>query len=214
MTPLDLVQGPAQVPEPGVRLGRKRDHTRDPEILAATLDVLAETGYDGMTVDMVASRAKAGKATVYRRWSSKSELVIDAVACMKKLDPLNLADTGTLRGDLVAMIRPHSIEDGERKLRVMAGVVSLLSREPELAEAVEEAIVRPRAEAYRVLLHRAIDRGEISGDVDVDTLAMVVPGMVAQRVLLQRKPVDRAFLVSLIDGIILPAVGLRPPGAA
>ena len=68
------------------RLGRKRDHTRDPEILDAALDVLAETGYDGMTIDMVAARAKAGKATLYRRWPSKAELVIDAVACMKQGD--------------------------------------------------------------------------------------------------------------------------------
>src|SRR3954470_17199318 len=100
MTQLDTA-----VTEPA-KLGRKRDHTRDPEILEAALDVLAETGYDGMTIDMVAARAKAGKATVYRRWSSKAELVIDAVACMKRgdLDEANLPDTGTLRGDLVALI--------------------------------------------------------------------------------------------------------------
>ena len=99
MTQLDLAE---QKP----RLGRKRDHTRDPEILDAALDVLAETGYDGMTIDMVAARAKAGKATLYRRWASKSELVLDAVACMKSSD-VDLAsppDTGTLRGDLVALV--------------------------------------------------------------------------------------------------------------
>src|SRR3954467_7617569 len=104
------------------RLGRKRDHTRDTEILQAAIDVLAETGYDRMTVDMVAARAKAGKATVYRRWASKAELVVDAVACMKKVDVESTAlpDTGTLRGDLVAMMKPHTIIDAEKKLRVMA----------------------------------------------------------------------------------------------
>src|SRR3954468_4364669 len=105
------------------KLGRRRDHTRDAEILDAAIDVLAETGYDGMTVDMVAARAKAGKATLYRRWPSKPDLVLDAVACLKR-DDLNLAalpDTGSLRGDLVAMIRPPSIRDGERKLKIMAG---------------------------------------------------------------------------------------------
>src|SRR6186713_2049587 len=100
--------------EPALRPGRKRDHSRDPEILDAALAVLAETGYDGMTIDMVAARAKAGKATIYRRWPSKAELVIDAVACMKgnHFDPANLPDTGTLRGDLIALIKPHAIEDG------------------------------------------------------------------------------------------------------
>ena len=114
MTPLDLTDSmtattdtaPAPVPPP--RLGRRRDLSRDPEILEATLDVLAETGYDGMTIDMVAARAKAGKATVYRRWASKSELVFDAVACMKNadIDFDNLPDTGSLRGDLIAIHAP------------------------------------------------------------------------------------------------------------
>ncbi len=216
MTQLDLGQpdpGERTV-EPSPKLGRKRDHTRDPEILAAALEVLAETGYDGMTIDMVAARAKAGKATLYRRWASKGELVIDAVACMKKgdLDDAKLPDTGTLRGDLIAMIRPHSIEDGEKKLQIMAGLMSMLSRAPELAEAANAAIVEPRAAANRVLMRRAIDRGEISADCDVDTLSLITPSMAAYRVLILRKPVDRDFLISLIDGVLLPAVGLAHPG--
>ncbi|MFF1573644.1 TetR/AcrR family transcriptional regulator [Leifsonia sp. NPDC058292] len=193
------------------KLGRKRDHTRDPEILQAAIDVLAETGYDGMTIDMVAARAKAGKATVYRRWASKADLVIDAVACMKKadVDPDALPNTGTLRGDLVAMIKPHRIEDGERKLQIMAGLMSMLAKEPGLAEAVNAAIVEPRASVNRLFMKRAIERGEITADCDIDTLAQITPSMVAYRVLVLRKPVDRAFLISLIDGVLLPAVGLR-----
>jgi AcrR family transcriptional regulator len=207
MTQLDTA-APAGADAP--KLGRKRDHTRDGEILQAAVDVLAETGYDGMTIDMVAARAKAGKATVYRRWSSKADLVIDAVACMKSadVDQATLPDTGTLRGDLVAMIKPHRIEDGERKLRVMAGLMSMLATEPGLSDAVNDAIVEPRASVNRLFMRRAIERGEIAADTDVDTLALVTPSMVSYRVLMQRKPVDRAFLISLIDGVLLPAVGL------
>jgi AcrR family transcriptional regulator len=196
--------------EPAPRLGRKRDHTRDPEILEAAIEVLAETGYDGMTMDLVATRAKAGKATVYRRWSSKAELVLEAVSCMKSgdIDYDHLPDTGTLRGDLLAMIKPHSIEDAKRKLEVMAGVISMLSRAPELADAANAALVEPRAKANRILFQRAIDRGEISADCDVETLSLISPSMASYRVLILRKPVDRAFLLSLIDGVILPAVGL------
>jgi AcrR family transcriptional regulator len=192
------------------KLGRKRDHTRDAEILDAALEVLAETGYDGMTIDMVAARAKAGKATVYRRWASKGELVIDAVACMKNLDIDfdNLPDTGSLRGDLIAQIKPHSIDDGEKKLRVMAGLMSMLSRTPELALAANSAIIEPRARVNRILLGRAIDRGEIPATTDVDTIALISPSMASYRVLVLRKPVDREFLISIIDGVILPAVGL------
>jgi AcrR family transcriptional regulator len=204
------LDAPTTTAEPSSRPGRKRDHTRDPEILDAALAVLAETGYDGMTIEMVATRAKAGKATIYRRWPSKNELVIDAVACMK--GPVNdldaLPDTGTLRGDLVAMIKPHNIQEGQRKLKVMAGLISMLVRAPELAAAANSAIVEPRAAANRTLMRRAVERGEISADCDIETLSLVAPSMAAYRVLILRQPVDRAFLISLIDGVILPAVGL------
>ena len=193
------------------RLGRKRDHTRDPEILDAALEILAEVGYDGMTIDMVAARAKAGKATLYRRWSSKGELVIDAVACMKKVDLAreSLPDTGSLRGDLVAMIRPHSIEEGERKIQIMAGLMSMLSRAPELVESAAEAIIAPRLEVNRLFLRRAIDRGEIRADIDIDMIAMVGPSMTTNRVLVERKTIDPEFALRMIDEVILPAVGLN-----
>lgn len=209
MTQLDPAERTVEQPP---KPGRKRNHARDPEILAAALEVLAETGYDAMTIDQVAARARAGKATLYRRWPSKADLVLDAVTCMKKsdLDQAHLPDTGTLRGDLVAMIKPHAIEDGERKLRVMAGLVSMLSRAPELADAIHAAIVEPRAAANRILMRRAADRGEIPADCDVETLSLITPSMAAYRVLVLKKPVDRAFLLSLIDGVLLPAVGLRP----
>ena len=204
---LDLADETVEAP----KLGRKRDHTRDPEILEAALDVLAETGYDGMTIDMVAARAKAGKATVYRRWASKGELVIDAVACMKQgdIDFGQLPDTGTRRGDLLAMMKPPTIQNADRKLNVMAGLVSMLSRSPELAEAARVAIVEPRASASRFLMHRAVERGEISPDCDIELIAMISPSMAAHQVLMLRKPVDRAFMIRVLDEVVLPALGLR-----
>ncbi len=206
MTQTDLSELPA-------KLGRKRDPTRDQEILDATLDVLAETGYEGMTIDMVAARAKAGKATVYRRWTSKPDLVLDAVACMKsgEVDLAALPDTGSLRGDLVAMIRPPSIRDGERKLKIMAGIVSMISRAPELAEAAREALIEPRAAANRVFFQRAVDRGEIPADSDIEKLCMIGPALVAYRVLMLRTPIDREFLIDNIDRVILPSAGVRRP---
>jgi AcrR family transcriptional regulator len=192
------------------KLGRKRDLSRDPEILDAALEVLAETGYDGMTIDMVATKAKAGKATLYRRWASKAELVIDAVACMKRDDlaPDMLPDTGSLRGDLVAMIRPHTIEESERKLRVMAGVMSLIANNPDLADAVREALVEPRLAVNRMFLQRAVDRGEIPADTNIETVAVIAQSMVAYRTLMLRQPIDPTFMLSIIDRVVLPAVGL------
>jgi AcrR family transcriptional regulator len=201
------VDADLEVPVDTPRLGRKRDHTRDAEILAAAIDVLADAGFDGMTIDMVAARAKAGKATIYRRWPSKAALVLDAVARMKagELDQEHLPDTGTLRGDLVAMIGPRSIEEGERKLRIMGGLFDMIANSPELADAVHEAIIAPRTAVNRLFLQRAIERGEISPDCDVDTLSVLGPAMAAFRVLVQKEPVDAEYLVSLIDGVLLPA---------
>lgn len=215
MLVVTTAQDPASASAPETdapRLGRKRDHSRDAEIQRCAVEVLGEVGYEGMTVEMVAARAKAGKATVYRRWASKEELVIDSVACMKRGDAesIPLPDTGTLRGDLVGMIRPHSIEDNDKKMRVMGGLMSLLSRNPELSDAVNEAIVEPRAKINRHLFERAIARGEIAAGCDLDTLSMISPSMVAYRTLVMKKPVDRDYLVSIIDGVILPAVGLHP----
>jgi AcrR family transcriptional regulator len=203
MTQLDAVESKP-------KLGRKRDHTRDPEILEAALDVLAETGYDGMTIDMVAARAKAGKATLYRRWSSKGELVIEAVACMKSIDLDSLPDTGSLRGDFVAMIRPHSIEDSQRKLKIMTGLLSMLSKDPELADTALASIIEPRVAANRIFLRRAVDRGEIPATTDIDAIALVSQAMATYRVMILRKPVDREFILSTLDGIVMPAVGLAP----
>jgi AcrR family transcriptional regulator len=193
-----------------VKPGRKRDHTRDQEILDAALAVLAETGYECMTVDMVAARAKAGKATVYRRWPSKAELVIDAIACMKRkgVELDDLPDTGTLRGDLVAMMKPPTVEDSEKKVQVMAGVASMLSRDPGMADALRKAMIEPRAEVNRVFFRRAIARGEIPADVNIELLATIGTSMVMYRTMLLRKPVDSEFLLSIIDDLVLPASGL------
>ncbi len=223
MTQHDPVQGVALLgdapseAESGqpARLGRKRDHTRDAAILDAALAVLAEIGYDAMTMDMVAAQAKAGKATVYRRWPSKAELVLDAVARMKRsaVDLDRLPDTGTLRGDLVALIKPQSLEEGARTLRVMAGLASLLAHDQTFAEAVNAAIIEPWAAAHRALMQRAVDCGEIPAAADIETIAHVAPSMAAYRVLIQRKPFDRDFLVTLIDVLLLPALRAAPVAA-
>jgi AcrR family transcriptional regulator len=200
----------SDIPAPAHKLGRKRDLTRDPEIMDAALEVLSEEGYDGMTMEMVANRAKAGKATVYRRWASKADLVIDSIACIKNadIDFDNLPDTGTLRGDMIAMMRPHSIKDGENKMKIMAGLVSMIARNPDLADTAMLAMVEPRAKVNRIFFQRAIERGEIKPTVDVERLSTISSAMAFHRTLIMRKPIDREFLLSIIDGVILPAAGL------
>lgn len=192
-------------------VGRKMDRSRDSDILSATLDVLADEGYERMTMDAVAERAKAGKATIYRRWSSKAALLLDAVAYMKRTQVEQLAtpDTGSLRGDLLALYKPLSAKERERRMRIMAGLSSLLAQEEKLVEAGMNALVEPWANAYRFLIQRAVERGEVAKPADLETLVRVVPSMAVYRTLIQRKAFDREFLLSMVDGVVLPALGLK-----
>ncbi len=86
----------------------------------------------------------------------------------------------------------------------------MLSRSPELADAAQAALVAPRLAVNRMLMQRAVDRGEVPADRDIDTIASVSSAMVSYRTLMERKPVTREYLISLIDGVILPALGVTP----
>ena len=192
------------------RLGRPRDVTRDAEILQAARDELAEHGYERMTMAAVAARAGAGKATVYRRWASKAELVIDAVACTADaaLTIDRVPDTGSLDGDLRAMRSLKHHDEGV--WLAMAGLVSELPHAPELASVVHDRLVRPRVGLVRALLERAFLRGELMPGVNLDLLASVPSAMIAYRLLVSGEPLDTDFLVRLSDEIFLPlAIGGR-----
>ena len=143
--PIDVEAGTDTAARASITVGRKRDASRDAAILDAAISILAEVGYDGMTMDMVAVRAKAGKATVYRRWATKADMVLEAVARMKReqVDLDNLPDTGNLRDDLLALFRPQPMEETERKLRAMAGMAALLTQHPALADTAHGRPRRP-----------------------------------------------------------------------
>lgn len=194
------------------RMGRKRDPSRSEDILDAALEVLFDVGYDGLTVDLVAARAKAGKGTLYRRWDSKEALVLEAIAHLKRtqIDAISLPDTGTLRSDLLALFKPEPAELAARKLKILGGVSSMLSRYPELGDSVNQVMAEPWTEIYGALMKRARDRGEIPASADIATLSAIVPSMAAYRALILRKPFDRKFLISMIDGVLMPALGILP----
>lgn len=190
--------------------GRKRDPSLDGLILDAAIDLLAEVGFDRMTVDMIASRAHAGKATVYRRWVSKEALVLDAVDRLKHdlVDLDGLPDTGSLRADMLALFERNAAGETERKLRAVTGLAALLPLEPALSIAASDAIIGPWTKANRMLIERAIARGEVHTDVPIETLASILPSLGCFRVLVERKPFDRKFLLTMTDLVLLPALGI------
>ena len=192
-------------------LGRRRDESRDPEILRAALDVLTETGYERMTMDAVAARAKTGKATIYRRWASKAQLVVDAIASAgQKGITADLPDTGSLRGDLLALAATGSTKENRKKLQLMAGLISALPHHPDLASIVQDQLVAPRTAQMRDLFERAAARGEITPGRNLDTLALVAPAMTVYWLMIVNKPLDRAFYAVLVDQILLPMATGKP----
>ncbi|WP_231503707.1 TetR-like C-terminal domain-containing protein [Paenibacillus sp. 1-18] len=117
----------------------------------------------------------------------------------------SLPDTGTLREDLLVLLKPQSIAEEERKFRVLAGLGSFLQH-PEFAEAEIAGIFEPWVVVNRKLMSRAVDRGEIPAHADIEMACQVITSMVSFRGLIQRKPFDKLFFTALIDGILLPAL--------
>ena len=147
---------------------------REQEILQATLDVLAEVGYDRLTMDAVAHAAKASKATLYRRWSSKAALVIDAVLAQK--GPTSIPDTGSLREDLLQMHCGTGGVTDPRAVGVLASVITAVNIDPEFATAFRRDFVGPKVAIGRSVFERAKARGEIHTDVDLDLWHLLSPG--------------------------------------
>jgi AcrR family transcriptional regulator len=188
------------------RAGRKRDHARDAPILDATLAVLAEAGYERLTIDMVAARAGAARATVYRRWATKADLVLAAAARLSETDVGldHLPDTGSFRGDVTALFVPDSPGDQQVRLQALTGLLMVAKTDRRLADAATRAGIGPWIEANRVLMQRAVDRGEFPPG-DVETLAQVIPMMCVSRAV-QQEPITREFSLALLDGVVIPAL--------
>jgi len=183
---------------------RRLSDARFGEIYSATLDVLADVGYDRMTMDGVAARAKASKATLYRHWPGKSELVVDAVRHLRGATTTTPPDTGTLRGDLRALLGGVTEHADDAQVCMMRGMIAACGRDAELAQIFQEQLVDAKRGAMLALLERARQRGEIGDDVDLDLLVDVAPAMLVFRRLLTTRTVDSAYLDQLVDQVWLP----------
>jgi len=178
---------------------------REQEILDAALEVLAEVGYDRLTMDAVAQRAKASKATLYRRWNSKAKLVVEALARMKTTaeEP---PDTGDLRGDLVAAFCGMGGLTDHDTTATFGAVVTAVTTDPEFAAEFREQVVGPKSQMSRTVFERARDRGELRADLDLDLIVPALSGIVLRRVFVLGEQPDAALIERAIDQIILPAV--------
>lgn len=177
---------------------------RETEILQATLEVLAEVGYDLLTMDAVASRAKASKATLYRRWKGKPELVVAAVTCHHSATG-TVPDTGSLRGDLLAAYCGAGGLNDPMARGVLTAVVTAMGRDPEFAEVYRRDFIGPKIASSRAIYERARARGEVHPDADLEMLAPSLAGIVLHRAFLLGEAVTTDLVARVLDQVVLPA---------
>jgi AcrR family transcriptional regulator len=178
---------------------------RELELLTAALEVLREVGYEALTMDAVAARGHCSKATLYRQWQNKQQLVASALYATRPVDA-SVIDTGTLRGDLVVFVSTLATQ-AARDTPLIAGLAHASLIDPELARALRETLVEPEQAHLKDFVHRAVDRGELTA---VPAALAYVPQMVfaalITRPLLEGEFADADYLVRLIDHTVLPAL--------
>jgi AcrR family transcriptional regulator len=178
---------------------------REDEILDATVELLMEVGYDRLTMDSVARKARASKATLYRRWETKASLVVEALARAKEAPHPADHDTGSLRGDLLQTFCGHQGLSGAAT-GVMGAVITALSTDPDFAEEFRAKFIAPKIELSNAIYARAQERGEIGEDVDVDIIAPALAGILMHRAFILGDAADDSTIERVVDHVILPAV--------
>jgi AcrR family transcriptional regulator len=193
-------------PGSGRRPGRPRSEQAEQAIIEATLDLFAEQGFEGVCVELVAARAGVGKATIYRRWPNKEELLLAALGSLKS--PLPEPKGVSVRDDLLAMVEVMCADKADpRKARRYALLLGEGEKYPRLIARYKETVVEPRREVMRAVIRRGIGTGELRADTDVEVAVLALTGAV----IAQEKSVDSTFggdfAARVVDGLLL---GLSP----
>jgi AcrR family transcriptional regulator len=177
---------------------------RETELLAVTLQLLQEHGYDRLTVDAVAATARASKATVYRRWPSKAELVL--AAFIEGIRQVAVPpDTGTLRGDLL-QVGELVCQQAQQHASTIRAVLVEVSRHPALNDVMQHQFIDQRKALIHHVLRLAVDRGEIDEAAITDELWDLLPGYLIFRSIIPSRPPTQDTVQALVDEVIIPSL--------
>jgi AcrR family transcriptional regulator len=208
MKPVIVDQGPGSdteagpAPEISRRPGRPRSEQADQAIIEATLDVFAEKGFDGVCVELVAARAGVGKATIYRRWSNKEELLLAAFASLKS--PFPEPEGVSVRDDLLAMVEVMCADKADpRKARRYALLLGEGDKYPRLMARYKESVVQPRRDAMRAVIRRGVETGELRPDTDDEIAMLQLTGAIMAQEKSLDGTLDGDFAARLVDGLLL-----------
>jgi len=180
--------------------GRPRDVRADRAILDATLELAGTVGLGGLTMDAVAAKAGVSKATIYRRWSSKESLVLDAwMACFSDD---SIPDTGTVEADLVILL--GGLRDNISMgllARVLPQMVAASQVNEELADAYRQFVAQRRRRTV-VVLERAMERGELPAGIDLDFVQDLLSGPLFYRTLMSGAVSDDDVVATVVETVL------------
>ncbi len=181
-----------------------RAAARRQAILDAALALLMEVGYDRMSMDALAERAHAGKATIYRHWSGKAEVVVEAIRCRKCDDFVAPLDTGSLRGDLMETLNRSRESFSEEDSALLIGMVSAMHNDQELADLMRKQISEAKQGLYDEIVARAVRRGEPVSMSAAPVANEVSSALFFNRVAMGGGEIDPAFILHVVDDVIIP----------
>ncbi|MGY1820765.1 TetR/AcrR family transcriptional regulator [Geodermatophilus sp. SYSU D00079] len=200
-----------EMPRPA-RGGRPRDPSRDEVIRAAILRLLAEVGYAALTMDAVASEAGVGKATIYRRWRTKQDLVVDTISDMSRAMAVP-ADTGTIEGDLRELMHLVATATTSPAGAAIRSLLPAMQHQPALVEAFRNGPLAVWRAAYARMWARAEARGEVRPGLAQSVTAEATSALIVQRWLLTGEPVDDEYVERVLEVVVLPLIANARPGA-
>jgi AcrR family transcriptional regulator len=202
----DTQAGPG--PETSRRPGRPRSEQAEQAIIEATLELFAEQGFEGVCVEAVATRAGVGKATIYRRWPNKEELLLAAFGSLKS--PFPEPEGVSVRDDLLAMVKVMCADKADpRKARRYALLLGEGEKYPRLMARYKETVVQPRRDAMRAVIRRGIQTGELRPDTDVEIAMLTLTGVIMAHEKSPEATLDDHFATRLVDGLLL-GMSARP----
>jgi AcrR family transcriptional regulator len=188
-------------PQAGRRPGRPRSEQAEQAIIEATLDLFAEKGFEGVCVELVAARAGVGKATIYRRWPNKEELLLAAFSSLKS--PYPEPKGVSVRDDLLAMVRVMCADKSDpRKARRYALLLGEGDKYPRLMARYKETVVEPRCDAMRAVIRRGVETGELRPGTDVEIAMLTLTGAIMAHEK-DAGTLDDEFATRLVDGLLL-----------
>jgi AcrR family transcriptional regulator len=190
------------MPPDQTRRGRPRSAQANRAIIDAALDLFAESGAEGLCIEKVAAKAGVGKATIYRRWPGKEDLLLDALASLRA--PLPEPTGESVRDDLVAMLEAMRTESVDpRQARQFALLLGDGVRYPRLIERYVETVVEPRRDVFRAVLRRGIATGELRENANIEIAVDMLTGAVLARVTrLGHERADRGYDRRVVDELL------------